>query len=118
MSDVGGTQGPAATTAGIPSVKIIQDVPIVFADGIQSQSYGFGVAKMYLNRYDPDPRAREAPTEVVVAQVVMPIHNFIMSVALLEHRLKMMVADKAITQEQVDSARKYWIDNPTAGIKA
>ena len=101
---------PQAPT--IPQVKIVPDIPVIFADGVSSQSYGFGVSKMYFMRYDPDPRAQNAPTETPVCQLVMPVQTFVTSVAFLEHRLKQMVADKAVTQEQIDAARQYWMDHP------
>jgi hypothetical protein len=113
MSNVEGAQAAATPVTSIQSVRIVQEVPLIFADGVMSQSYGSGVSKFYLSRFDPDPRARAAPQEVVVLQVAMPIQNFVMSVAFLEHRLKTMVAENAVTQEQVDRARQYWIDNPT-----
>ncbi len=46
-------------------------------------------------------------------QVVMPVENFVMSVAFLEHRLKMMIDQGAISKTLVDHAREYWVKNPT-----
>jgi hypothetical protein len=115
MAEGENTQKAQAAAPGIPSVRIVQDVPVIFCDGVASQSYGFGVTKMYLSRFDPDPAARNRPTETMVMQLVMPTDAFVMTVAFLEHRLKNMIAEKAVSQDQVDKARDYWVKNPTAG---
>jgi hypothetical protein len=102
-----------APPAPIPTVKVTQDIPVVFADTIASQSFGFGVTKMYLSRYDPDPGLVGPPKEMFVLQLVMPTENFVRTVAFLEHRLKQMVEIGAVTQALVDESRKFWRDQPT-----
>lgn len=42
-------------SAAIPTVKIAQETPVVFADGIASQSFAFGVTKLIFSRFDPNP---------------------------------------------------------------
>lgn len=104
-----------APKAEIPSVRIVQDVPIIFIDTIGSQSFGFGVTKMYLHRYDPDPTLVGPSKDVVIAQVVMPTENFVRTVAFLNFRLMQMLQFGAVTQAQIDEANQFWRDNPTAG---
>jgi hypothetical protein len=104
-----------APKAEIPSVRIVQDVPVVFADAIGSQSFGFGVVKMYLTRFDPDPGLVGPSKEVTVCQVVMPLENFVRTVAFLEFRLNQMVQLGAVNSTIVEEARKVWRENPATG---
>lgn len=80
--------------------------------GLRVKSYSAQISKIYLNRIDVDPNASGPPKVVQVVQLVMPNDSFIAMTAFFEHRLKVMVNAKAITQEAIDKARQFWIDNP------
>ncbi|MBI5264606.1 MAG: hypothetical protein HY852_22660 [Bradyrhizobium sp.] len=99
----------------IPTVRIAPEIPVIFADAISSQSFGFGAVKMYLSRWDPDPTLVGPNKEAIVCQLVMPVENFVRSVAFLEHRLNQMVALGGISQALADDARKFWTENPDQG---
>jgi hypothetical protein len=99
----------------ISTVRIAQPIPVLFADGVTSQSYGPGIAKFYFSRIDPDPLV-SGPTKVEqILQIVMPAEAFVTMTAFFEQRLKMMVASKIISQESVDNARQFWVEHPTGG---
>jgi hypothetical protein len=99
----------------ITTVRIAQEIPIIFIDGVHSHSFAFGVSKLLLSRWDPTPGGG-LNKETVVVQIVMPTENFVKSVAFLEHRLRFMIQSKAITQEQVDEARKFWADQEPGNV--
>ncbi|MCA6105112.1 MULTISPECIES: hypothetical protein [Bradyrhizobium] len=105
MSDEAPVSGPAPT-----AVRIVPDIPTIFADGSISQSWGPGVSKFYFGRIDADPHVQGAPTSTVVAQVIMPTEGFVAMVTFFEHRLKMMVEAGAVSQETIDRSRQAWID--------
>src|SRR5216684_1422940 len=77
-------------------------IPIAFADGVMSQSYGPGISKFYLYRIDGDPHAKGEAANTPVAQVVMPISGFIRAWAFFGQRIQTMIAEGFITQQQVD----------------
>jgi hypothetical protein len=108
---------PVAGAPTIPSVRVLDDVPVIFSDGVLSHSFAFGISKFFLYRTDNDPGLTAPPKEVVTAQIIMPTENFIRMVAFFEHRLKLMVASSEISQAKIDAARQFWVDNPTAGQK-
>ena len=103
-----------ATEAGnapaiIPSVKIIPDIPVIYADGAMSQNWGPGVTKFFLGRLDGDPEAKkDSSTSVTVAQIIMPADGFVQMVTFFEHRLKGMIEAGVVSQELVDNARAHW----------
>jgi hypothetical protein len=91
------------------SVRIVQDPPVVFTDGVATHAHSRMISKLYLYRTDPDPKAEEMPgTAVHVLQLVMSHEALLESVAFLEHRIRVMLKDGTITQEQVDLARAAW----------
>jgi hypothetical protein len=102
----------AAATPTIPVVKIVPDIPTIFADGVLSQNYGPGVSKFFLGRFDADPAAQKDIASVPVAQIIMPADGFIHMMAFFEHRVKTMVEQGAIAQATVDKAREFWANNP------
>ena len=82
-------------------VKVVQDLPVIFADGVMSQWYSpGGVCKFHLGRLDPDPRASADPKEVPILQVVMPTDGFVSMVAFCEHRLDAMIEAGIVTLAQ------------------
>jgi hypothetical protein len=105
MSDVKATGDGDPFPAPV-SVRIVPDIPTVFADGIVSQSYIAGVSKFYFFRTDSDPDVTKPAKNTVIAQIIMPAEGFAAMVHFLQHRLKMMIADKAISQEAVDRIDK------------
>jgi hypothetical protein len=94
----------------ITTVRIAQETPVIFIDTIHSHSFAFGISKLLLSRWDPAHDGVSPPTQAIVAQIVMPTENLIRSIAFLEHRLKLMVESNAITQAQIDQARKLFDD--------
>jgi hypothetical protein len=99
-------QTAPSAPASIPTVRVVQDIPVVFADGVMSQAYGQGIAKFYLYRTDASPNASELPKNVPFLQVVMPAHGFAVMLHFFEHRLKLMINDQTISQEAVDEIKK------------
>lgn len=103
--------------APIPTVRIAQETPVIFADGVMSHSYAYGVSKIYLVRSDVDPSVSGPGQDVIAAQFIMPTDGFVRMTAFFEHRIKVMVEAGALKQEAVDKARQFWIDNPDLGKK-
>ena len=102
MSD----QAGGSTPAPIPAVKVVQDIPVLFADGVSSQSYGIGFSKFFLYRWDPDPFAKGTGTPVPILQVAMPTDGFVAMWLFFEQRIRMMVKEGALTQEDIDQKRQ------------
>ena len=92
------------------NVKIVQETPVIFADGIASHAWTQNLSKFYLVRYDSDPLAQSLNTQTFVAQIVMPNDGFVMAFAFLEHRLKVMLDGGSITKESLDKARQFWLN--------
>jgi hypothetical protein len=106
-------EGPQpAAPAGIPTVKIAQDVPVVFTDGVMSHAHGPGIAKFYLYRADPSPDALEPAKNIPIAQLIMTARGFAAMLHFLEHRLKIMIADGAISQAEVDRINQVVFETP------
>ncbi|SRR6266496_1089086 len=109
------TTPPASEAAppppAIPIVRIAREIPVIFSDGVKSQAFGSGISKFYLLRFDPDPEVQTPARETIIAQITMPSDAFVKMVAFFEHRLKIMVAEKAVTQESIDAARQFWIEH-------
>jgi hypothetical protein len=105
-------QPPQSVSGEIPSVKVVQDLPLIFADGVLSQAWGANLSKFYLSRIDSDPQPGLGPGNKVVplVQIVMPIDGFVQMVAFFEMRLRMMVNNKVITQDMIDKARQLYAD--------
>jgi hypothetical protein len=91
------------------NVKTVQDIPVIFADGIMSQAWTQNLSKFYLVRYDSDPLAQSGNSQKIVAQIVMPNDGFVMAFAFLEHRLKTMIESGAITHESLEKSRQFWL---------
>ena len=88
----------------MPTVKVVQDVPVLFADGVMSQAYAPGVSKFYLYRTDSAPDVTSHPAQnIPVLQVVMPARGFAALVHFFQHRLKLMIDEGAITKAEVDA---------------
>jgi hypothetical protein len=98
----------APASVAIPAVKIVPDIPVIFADGAVSQNWGPGITKFYLGRLDADPEAKKEPSSVPVVQIIMPTEGFVQMVAFFEHRLKTMVEQGIVSQGSLDKAREYW----------
>jgi hypothetical protein len=81
-------------------------IPNVFADGVMSQSYGPGISKFYLYRTDGDPHAKGNPVNTPIAQVVMPAAGFVRTWAFFGKRIKTMIEQGFLTQDQVDELVK------------
>jgi hypothetical protein len=103
MSDT--TQGRDAGD-GVADVRIVQEIPVIFIDGVASHFFGLGTSKFYLGRFDPDPNAKAVPKLVNILQVVMTTDGFAHLVTFLEHRLQVIVKEGAITQQRVDEIRQ------------
>jgi hypothetical protein len=104
---------PPQVAVPVNNIKVLADIPVVFADAVASQAWTANLSKFYFSRTDSDPRAQAPNTEVYVAQIVMPNNGFVMAVAFLEHRMKMMVEAGVISQELVDKSREFWLTAKT-----
>jgi hypothetical protein len=90
----------------VTQVKIVSDIPVVFADAVSMQTYGPGISKFYLVRIDPDPLGAGSNKVAAVLQVVMPMDGFIQMWAFFEQRLKTMLKDGVISKSEIDKARE------------
>lgn len=98
-------------TAEPALVKIVPEIPVIFADTAASHSYGPGIAKFYLMRFDSDPWGRPESKMTPVAQVIMPAEGFLGLFTFFEQRLKTMVAQGILTQAQVEASREFWAED-------
>jgi hypothetical protein len=112
MAESGQPQQGGPAPAEIPAAKVVQDLPVIFADGVLSQAWSANLSKFYLSRIDSDPQPGPGRENKLVplVQIVMPIDGFIQMVAFFEMRLKMMVNSKVITQEMIDKAKQLYAD--------
>jgi hypothetical protein len=94
----------------VATVRILPDVPVIFADVTISQSWATGVTKFFLGRVEGDPDAKRDPITIPVAQIVMPAEGFVSMVAFFEHRIKAMIASGSVSQESFDKARQFWVE--------
>ena len=100
--------GNASAVASATPVRIVPEIPAIYADTVLSQSYGPGISKFFLARFDSDPAATSVPSSVPVAQVIMPAEGFVQMVAFFQMRLQVMVDSQIISQDSVDKAHEYW----------
>jgi len=89
----------------IPAVKVVQDVPVIYADGIASHANSPKISKFYFFRIDPDPNGASPGKPTFVSQVVMPMDGFLQMWAFIEHRLKLMIKAGAISKADIGAAR-------------
>lgn len=89
-------------------VKIVSDIPTIFADGVVNQIMGPGISKFYFFRNDAILGTINTYQPVGVAQMVMPAYGFVDMVAFFEHRLKVMLNAGNITQAMVDERREFY----------
>ena len=90
MADKDEASAALALPATAPTVRVLPDIPLLFADGVSVQSYAPGISKFYLIRADPDPSGRDNKL-TTVTQVVMPMEGFVQMWAFFEHRIKVMI---------------------------
>jgi hypothetical protein len=116
MAEAGQPPQGGSVSGEIPSIKVVQDIPVIFADGVLSQAFGPNISKFYLSRTDSAPQPGPGAENKIapLVQIVMPTEGFILMVAFFEMRLKMMVDSNNITQEMIDKARKFYADAKNA----
>jgi hypothetical protein len=78
----------------------------IFAEGVSSITPGRDVVRFYLYRFLPGLRKANTHTMYAAAQVVLPTVGFIKTFVFFERALGMLIASGAVTQEQVEKARK------------
>jgi hypothetical protein len=110
-NDTGKAASPPAEAA-VSVVRIVPEIPLLFADAVKSHAYGTGISKFYFVRTDADPDATRTPKEVVVAQIVMPTIGFAKMVHFLQHRLDVMLKEGGISQEALDEIRAVQHPDP------
>ncbi len=93
---------PAAIAPEYPP----QHLPVAFADGVKSISWGLGVVKFYFHRYDPDMNAKFDNQAQPVAQVVMPIAGFLRTSLFFQRTVEGMVKDGTIPAELMAEVQK------------
>jgi hypothetical protein len=111
-SGQGGDPAAPLQPGGPVEVRIVPDIPVVFSDGILSQSFAKGITKFYLFRTDIAPNVVGPLRTTVVGQVVMPADAFARTVHFFRHRLRLMIAAGAISQAEVDEIDKTVYDDP------
>jgi hypothetical protein len=105
---------PSSPTQGLAPtpVRLVSDIPVVYADGITNHVIGPGISKFYLHRSDATPRNPNEYNQVTVVQIIMPSTGLVDMVAFLEHRLRSMVKNEQITQEYIDERRAFYMNYP------
>jgi hypothetical protein len=81
-------------------------LPVVFADGVASLNWTFGVVKVYLTRYDPHIRVAGPGKEQLASQLVLPIRGFVATALLFRRALDSMVADGTLSQQMLEEAQE------------
>lgn len=104
--------------ADIQAVRIVQDIPAIFSDGVMSHSFIQGVSKFYLYRTDSAPDAAGGARNVPVVQVIMSAQGFAGMLHFFQHRLKLMIRDGAISQEMVNNINSINYEDPGKGSPA
>jgi hypothetical protein len=105
---------PPVASSGPVTVRIAQEIPVVFADQVTNHVMGPGVIKCYFNRIDPAPGDPNQYSNVQVLQLIMPASGFVDMVAFFEHRLRLMVAANHVSQERVDERREFYSKYPAS----
>ena len=108
MSESDSKPSHEPTSTQVPSVRIAQDAPVVYADAIASHAWTPNVSKFYLVRFDSDARARASNTETFVAQIVMPNNGFVNMFTFMEHRLKLMIEGGILSESDLEKSRNVW----------
>jgi hypothetical protein len=106
------TPNTAAANAEPPIVKVVQDIPVVFVDGVTQHITAPGISKFYLYRSDANPKDPTSFSNLAVIQVIMPAIGFADMVAFFEHRLKVMVQRGDLSQAVVDERRDSYSKMP------
>ena len=99
------TDASGAPPAAPIKVRIVQDIPLFYAEGVSGHSYGSGVSRFQLIRAEPDPEG--GPPRPVYTDIVMPIEAFVQMWVFFEHRLKTMVNDGTVTRDQINRTRAH-----------
>jgi len=81
-------------------------IPTAFADGVLNLAHNKNVVKFYLARLDPSLDAKGPYLSQAFAQIVMPVAGFMDTFAFFERGIAAMIADKTITKEDVEAARR------------
>lgn len=105
---------PVPVTTEPTTVKVVQDIPVVFADGVLQHVTSPNVSKFYLHRSDVNPKDPNSFSNFPVIQVIMPNTGFADMVAFLEHRLKVMLHRGDISQAVIDERRDFYSKYPIA----
>jgi hypothetical protein len=98
--------GKAEAPTTPPAVKVIGDIPVLYADAVSSQAYVRNTSKFFLVRFDPNPHGVGTPEISVVQQIVMPMEGFVQMWVFFEHRLKMMIRDGTISKDIIEHYRE------------
>jgi hypothetical protein len=103
---------PAAAPQGLALVKLVNDVPVIFVDGVMQQSTGPGTARFFLYRIDADPLDPSKFRNTPVIQIVMPAVGFADMVAFFEHRILAMVKRGDLSEKVIEERRKHYSTFP------
>lgn len=82
------------------------DIEVSFFDSVINISHRGEIVKMYMCRFDPSINGSLSNKLNITAQIVMPSVGFIQFILFGEKIINDMVANKHITQEQVDEVRR------------
>ena len=92
----------------VPSIRALEGVPVIYADGIFNQVRALGVSKMHFFRDDAVLGDVSSYTKVEVLQLIIPAVGFTEMVAFLEHRLKLMIEKGQASQQDYDTRKKFY----------
>jgi hypothetical protein len=101
-----------ATPQGPALVKLVTDVPVIFADGVSQHSTGPGTARFYLYRTEVNPQNANQSTVTPVIQIVMPAVGFADMLAFFELRAKVAVHRGDLDQKVLDARREHYSKFP------
>jgi hypothetical protein len=100
---------PQVAVADVVSlVKVVQDIPAIFVDGVMNHVTAPGISKFYLYRSDINPKDPNSFSNSNIIQVIMPATGFADMVAFFEHRLKVMVKRGDLSEAVVDARRDFY----------
>lgn len=90
--------------SGFPST----DLPAIFFDNVSSFAVSSGTAKFFVNRVDPNFAGDGTFRSTTVAQMILPLANFIGMVRFFQDKVDSLVPAGILTQEQFDEIKSQF----------
>jgi hypothetical protein len=103
----------AEASAIIPSWWF--DVPTFYAEGVANVARSGSVAKFYFYSIDPVPTHEGSDAPRFVAQIAMPIEQFVQTTVFFESVVQGMIDKGEVTKEKLASLRAAYSVPETEG---